>query len=390
LAGRFDQPHSSGDSSVLISSVTASTAITAALGTNSRALWYMTRGFGLIALVLLTATLVMGVTQVVRYARPGLPRFVISALHKNISLLAVVFLIIHVVTAVLDTFVSISLVSVFIPFVGTYRPLWLGLGALSLDLLVALVITSLLRERLGHTAWRLIHWAAYLCWPVAVLHGLGTGTDTKLGWVLALNALCVASVIGAVWWRLAEGWSPANAGRRAVAAFGTFALPLAVGVWTVSGPLKAGWAKKAGTPAALIGSANRPSSAAQASGGSSPSTGIPALSVPFSSAFQGTQTQSDSRDGLVTLTLSGTFSTGSFQVTLTGQPAGGGGVELTSSQVALGPSSAPNEYTGRVTNLSGDTIVAPVSGGSGRSFTVTIQITSMRDRSFAGTIQGSS
>lgn len=358
-------------------------AVTAALGTNAKALWYMTRGFGLVDLVLLTATVVMGITQVVRYARPGLPRFVISALHKNISLLAVLFLVIHVVTAVLDTYVSISVADVFIPFVGTYRPLWLGLGALSLDLLVALVITSLVRERLGPRLWRLLHWAAYLCWPVAVLHGLGTGTDTRLGWVIALNAVCVAAVIGAVWWRLAEGWSPSNAGRRAVAALGSFALPLAIGVWTVTGPLKPGWAKKAGTPTALLG-------AIASSTGSSGQTSPSALSIPFSSDFQGSQNESGSQSGgPVTLVLSGQFSGGAFDVTLDGSPVDGGGVRLTSGRVTLGPQGAQNEYTGRVTNLSGDTIVATVSGRTNQTFTVTIQITSMRGRALAGHIQGS-
>jgi ferric reductase like protein len=366
--------------------VLTTAAVTAALGANAKALWYMTRGFGLIDLVLLTATVVMGVTQVVRYARPGLPRFVISALHKNISLLAVLFLVIHVVTAVLDTYVSISIADVFIPFVGTYRPLWLGLGALSLDLLVALVITSLVRERLGPRLWRLLHWGAYLCWPVAVLHGLGTGTDTKLGWVLAVNALCVAAVIGAVWWRLAEGWSPSNAGRRAVAAFGSFALPLAIGVWTVTGPLKPGWAKKAGTPVALLGS----NAASSVSPGSSGQTSLSKLSVPFSSDFRGSQSESGSQGGAsVTLLLSGKFSGGAFDITLTGYPVDNGGVRLTSGRVSLGPVGAASEYTGRVTNLSGNTIVAAVTGGTNQTFTVTIQITSMRGQSIAGTIQGS-
>ncbi|HEX4863963.1 MAG TPA: ferric reductase-like transmembrane domain-containing protein, partial [Acidimicrobiales bacterium] len=175
-------------------------ATTATLASNSQALWYMTRGFGLIDLVLLTATMVMGVSQVARFARPGLPRFVISALHKNISLLAVAFLAIHVVTAVLDTYVSIPIVDVFVPFVGSYRPFWLGMGALALDLLIALVITSLLRERLGQRAWKTLHWGAYLCWPVAIAHGLGIGSDTKLDWVLAMNGVCCAAVACAIGW----------------------------------------------------------------------------------------------------------------------------------------------------------------------------------------------
>lgn len=194
--------------------------VTAALGTNSQALWYMTRGFGLIDLVLLTATLVMGVTQVVRFARPGLPRFVVSALHKNISLLAVVLLAVHVITAVLDTYVSISIIDVFVPFVGNYRPFWLGLGALALDLVIALVISSLLRERLGHRAWKALHWAAYLCWPVAIAHGLGIGSDGNLAWVLAVYGTCCAAVAAAIGWRISRGWSSPNSMPHAFATAG--------------------------------------------------------------------------------------------------------------------------------------------------------------------------
>ena len=370
--------------------VLTASAVTAAIGTNSKALWYMTRGFGLIDLVLLTATLVMGVTQVVRYARPGIPRFVLSALHKNISLLAVVFLAIHVVTAVLDTYVSISIADVFIPFIGSYRPFWLGLGALALDLMLALAVTSLVRERLGQRTWKLVHWTAYLCWPIAIVHGLGTGTDTQLGWVLVLNGVCVAAGLAAVWWRLANGWSPANAGRRGVAVLGSVALPLAAVVWTATGPLKAGWAKKAGTPASLLGSSFASSSSSSASRASGAATAA-ALPVPFSSDFQGSQSESSSNtQGDTTINLSGTFNDGTFRVALTGQPASGGGVQLTGSQVTLGPASAPSEYTGQVTNLNGDTIVAAVSGASGQSFNVTIQISSVHGRTLAGTIQASS
>ena len=172
--------------------------------TNSRALWYLTRGFGLIALILLTVTMVLGLTQAVRFARPGWPRFVISALHKNAALLAVALLVVHVLTALVDSYAAIRIVDIFIPFVSTYRPLWLGFGAIALDLFVALLATSLLRERLGLRAWRAVHWAAYACWPLAVVHGLGTGSDTRLGWVLFINSVCVGAVLAALWWRLAR------------------------------------------------------------------------------------------------------------------------------------------------------------------------------------------
>jgi sulfoxide reductase heme-binding subunit YedZ len=358
--------------------MTASVSV-AAIGTNSQALWYMTRGFGLIDLVLLTATMVMGLTQVVRFARPGWPRFVVSALHKNISLLAVAFLAVHVVTAVMDTFAPISIASVFIPFAGKYRPLWLGLGALSLDLLIALVVTSLLRERMGQRTWRLLHWGAYLCWPVAIVHGLGTGSDTKLGWVLALNAACVAAGVVAIWWRLAARWrlSPAGGAKRVFAVCGTLAIPLFVGVWTLQGPLKPGWARRAGTPASLLG-APRVSASAATSG--------PQLTIPFQSNFQAVQQRSDSGSGdQVTLTFDGTFSSGTFTVTLAGAPADNG-IELTSGNVSLGPSGSPGLYRGSVTNLEGDTIVAALQG-AGRSMTVTIQLTGRDGNNVSGTIQ---
>lgn len=375
----------------MTSTVATGAVVAGAVGTNSQALWYMTRGFGLLDLVLLTATMVMGLTQVVRYARPGWPRFVVSALHKNISLLAVVFLAIHVATAVLDTFAPISIASVFIPFVGKYRPLWLGLGALSLDLLVALVVTSLLRERMGQRAWRLLHWAAYLCWPVAIVHGLGTGSDTKLGWVLALNAVCIAAGVAAIWWRLAERWrtvpqrTAAGATKRLVAVGGTLAVPLLVAVWTLQGPLKPGWARRAGTPSALLG-------ASVASASSQPSRSsantAPSLSVPFRSSFRAVERREGSESsGQISIVFDGSFSSGAFRVTLTGTPADEG-VQLTSGKVALGPAASPDLYQGTVTQLQGNTIVAGLSSG-GRSITVTIQLTGRDGRDLTGTIEAS-
>jgi methionine sulfoxide reductase heme-binding subunit len=160
--------------------------------------WYLTRGSGVVALILLTATLVLGVADVRRYSTPRWPRFVIDSLHRSISLLAVIFLGIHIITTVLDSFTSISLVDAIVPFGSSYRPFWLGLGAVACDLLIALVLTSIMRRWLGHRAWRFTHWLAYACWPIAVAHGLGTGSDVKFTWLLAINGVCVVAVLGAV------------------------------------------------------------------------------------------------------------------------------------------------------------------------------------------------
>ncbi len=174
-------------------------------------LWYATRATGLVTLLLLTTGVLLGVLTAGRFASARWPRFLTAGLHRNISLLVLVFLALHVATNVIDTFVSISLVSAFVPFTSSYQTFWLGLGAIALDLLIALVATSLIRNRLGHRAWRRIHWAAYACWPVALAHGLGIGTDRATLWVFALTVACVAIVAAAATWRFVTA---ARAGAR--------------------------------------------------------------------------------------------------------------------------------------------------------------------------------
>src|ERR1700759_4907960 len=156
--------------------------------------WYLTRASGTVALVLLTASVVIGIAAIARMRGPGVPRFVVDGLHRTASLLAVAFLVVHIITAVLDSFASISLTDAVIPFVGSYRPLWLGLGAVAFDLLLAVAVTSLVRGRLGHSAWRGIHWLAYAAWPIAIVHGFGTGSDVHQTWLQVVSAGCIAAV----------------------------------------------------------------------------------------------------------------------------------------------------------------------------------------------------
>ncbi len=172
--------------------------------------WYVTRGSGVVSLLLLSATLTLGVADVRRFSTTRWPRFAIDALHRSLSLLAVAFLAMHIVTTLLDSFTSISPVDAIVPFASSYRPFWLGLGAVSFDLLIALTITSLLRRRLGHRAWRATHWLAYACWPIAMAHGLGTGSDVGFSWMVALDVACAAMVAGAVVVRVLPGSSTAG------------------------------------------------------------------------------------------------------------------------------------------------------------------------------------
>ena len=168
------------------------------------AFWYASRATGIVALLLLTAVLVLGILVNRQGRLPGLPRFAVTDLHRNLSLLSVAFIALHVLTAVLDTYVHIPLVSAVIPFASGYERFWLGLGAVSLDIMLAMIVTSLLRGRLNRVLWRAVHLLAYLSWPIAFAHSIGSSKDLQQGWMLGLAIGCAMIVAAAVVWRLAH------------------------------------------------------------------------------------------------------------------------------------------------------------------------------------------
>ena len=169
---------------------------------NNTVLWYTTRGAGAVSLVLLTAVVVLGVLSTLRFESSSWPRFLTAGLHRNVALIALVFLALHIVTAVVDPFTHLGWLAAVVPFSSYYRTLWLGLGVIAVELVVAISVTSLMRGFLGHAAWRAIHWLSYASWPVAVVHGFGTGTDTWSAWMIAIDAVCILAVAGAVGARL--------------------------------------------------------------------------------------------------------------------------------------------------------------------------------------------
>jgi methionine sulfoxide reductase heme-binding subunit len=191
---------------VALTGSAAQAAASAIVVTSKTWLWYLTRSTGLVALILLTASMALGLLSGVRWQRPGWPRFVTSGLHRNVSVLACAVVVVHIATTLADGFVPIYIQDAVLPFGSAYRPLWLGLGAASFDLILVLTVTSLVRTRISYRAWRVLHWTAYLCWPAAVVHGLGTGTDTPVRWVLLLTVACVAVIAGLLGWRLAYAW----------------------------------------------------------------------------------------------------------------------------------------------------------------------------------------
>ncbi len=348
--------------------------IAAAATAGPSAYWYLTRGTGAVAMLLLTVSVALGVANVRRARTEYVPRFVFDAVHRMVSLVAVAFVFVHVVTSLLDSFAPIRVVDAVVPFVSGYRPLWLGLGAVAFDLLLAVALTSVLRRRFGHRAWRTTHWLAYASWPVALVHGLGTGTDAKTTWMLFLTGACVIVVIVAVVARATAGW-PEHVGARASAIVASVMVPVGLLVWLPSGPLAAGWAKRAGTPASLLaassGSASQPTSTSAGAAASAPN------SSSFSAQASGTVSQGQGDGGLQLVDISlnvGGQRLNALRIRIAGQPLGGGGVQMTSSRVTLGPASSPDQYRGKVTALRGSDVQAVVSDGSGSTLTLVAQI----------------
>ncbi len=163
-------------------------------------LWFVNRGTGAAVLLALTLTTLIGIWSTRGRAGGRVPGFMLTTVHRNLSLLAVVLLGVHVASAVLDEYVDIRWWQAVVPVGATYQPLWLGLGTLALDVMVVVVLTSLVRHRLGHRAWRTVHVTAYLAWALAVLHGIGIGTDARAGWLLwpTVAAVALVGAAGAV------------------------------------------------------------------------------------------------------------------------------------------------------------------------------------------------
>jgi DMSO/TMAO reductase YedYZ heme-binding membrane subunit len=171
-------------------------------GVSHATLWYVDRGSGLVALLLLSAGVVLGVISALRVHSPGWPRFALADLHRNIGLLAVCFGAVHGATSVLDSFVDIRLTDLVVPFGSHFRPLWVGVGAIAVDLTLAVLLTSAIRRRLGYRRWRAVHLLAYGAWTATVVHSVGMGTDARATWALVLMARCIGAIGGALVLRL--------------------------------------------------------------------------------------------------------------------------------------------------------------------------------------------
>lgn len=325
---------------------------------NGKELWYLTRGTGVVALLLLTAGLVLGVAGSTRWRRERWPRFLVAGLHRNLTLLAILFVAVHVVTTVVDRFAPIGFLDAVVPFRSPYRPVWLGLGTVAFDLLLALVATSLLRARIGVAAWRWVHWLAYASWPVALLHTLGTGSDARAGWLQLLSAVCAGAVALAVLWRAWTARSGAPIVRLG-AGLAALAVPLALLVWADSGPLRRGWASRAGTPTRLIARGATTAVALRTAAAKEPELPVGVFSAPL----RGRIAERADGNGDVVVTIDaaarGAFN-GRIHVALRGIPLQGGGVQMLANVVGILPAGATAWDQGTVVGLQGQQVLTAV------------------------------
>ena len=352
--------------------------------TGGKAAWFLTRSSGLVALGLLSATIVIGVIASVGWTTTRWPRFLSQDVHRNLSLLCLAFVGVHVVTTVVDGYVPIGFLDAVLPFRSPYRPIYVGLGALGFDLLLAVLVTSGLRHRIGFASWRFVHWLAYLCWPIALVHALGTGSDTQLPLVLAGEALCTAAVLGAVAWRIVAG-RQFPAARRLAAAAGAVVVSLVIVAFALLGPLQPGWSHRSGTSSALLAQLAAKNGTGSAAAAPAPSSGAPTTTAPasgsvpaapFRLAATGTRSETTLDDqGSVRVTLALRLADPAatpLTITLDGAPSGGG-VALSSGAVTLGP------YRGTVTALDGSTVQAAVSAPAPITLTTVLQLSRATD-----------
>lgn len=337
---------------------------------SGQALWYLTRGSGAVSLLLLTGTTVLGVLAAGRWRSERWPRFAVSALHRNLTLLALAFIGVHVGTTIADAYAPIGVRDVFIPFAARYRPVWLGLGALTLDLLLALALTSMLRRHIGYRSWRVLHWTAYATWPLALAHGLGSGSDARFGWMAALAFGSVAVVVVAIAVRLLRAGNP---GLRLAVGAATVAVVALLGTWYGSGPAKRGWAARAGTPASLLKSTG--ASTATRALASAPA-------VRKTRAFGGRLVGRMASSGpdvagnaaiAIAAAVRGS-EPGVVRLTLWGTGLEGGGLRMNESDVSFEDVASGVVFSGRVVALEGNVVAADLASTSGSTLRLVMQL----------------
>lgn len=356
-------------------------------------LWYISRSAGFVGMALLAIIGILGIITAANLQFGRGARFVAPEVHRSLSLLAVVVLIIHVGAAVLDKYSHIGFKDIFIPFLSQYRPIWVGVGAVAIDLGLAVLITSLLRVKMGYRSWKAIHWIAYPIFVLSLIHALGTGSDTVMSYgklfYLVIGGVFVLAVIA----RLLSARQMV-AGRKIALIGLSFVVSLVILVWTFVGPLASNWATRAkgGLAQAVLTSTKVPVKSTTTTT-TEPRLRSLVIGSGYTSGWSGKVDESPANSqGEIAIRLIGTLSQDpSFKlsIVLIGFPQDGG-VSMASSLVEIASDSGTILYKGTVTSLSGTTIVSSISSATGASVTINSSLTlSNSSSSFSGTVKAS-
>jgi DMSO/TMAO reductase YedYZ heme-binding membrane subunit len=194
--------------------------------------WYVSRGSGIVAYLLLTAAVCLGVALSRRW-RPGdVPRLLMDEAHRWLALVFYAFVAVHVVTIYLDSFSHFNVLDVLVPFASDYRPFWIGLGVIALELAVAIGASVWARRWIGYRAWHALHGLNYLVFAMALLHGLWLGSDSGAAWAIALYVSSLVAVLAASAWRVAALGTWRRPALTTAVVGGGLVLALALASWT--------------------------------------------------------------------------------------------------------------------------------------------------------------
>jgi len=269
--------------------------------------WDVARVGGFVAYGLVLCSVVLGLVLSLRWRSTRYPRFVTNEMHRFVTLLALVFMLVHGVAIAVDPFIAMAPSELLVPFLSHYRPLWVAFGILAAYLAVAVYLSERIRGRIGYAAWRRLHYLAFVVYLLATLHGLGAGSDTRTPWAIAIYAGGLVIVGGLLAVRIRP--VQPRSSRRPWVAIPLTALVIVVVAWTIQGPLTGHWSLAAG------GSAN--AATALTSGAAGPATTVPAatgpaaagqaaasvtpIRLPFQARLAGTVEQTGGRNGMVTV-----------------------------------------------------------------------------------------
>jgi sulfoxide reductase heme-binding subunit YedZ len=170
--------------------------------------WYAARAGGLVAFVLLTATVLLGLMLSGRARLRSWPRFAVEEVHRFVGILTGVFVVVHGLALLADRYYTFRPVDLLVPGSAPYRPLATALGVVAAELLAALAITNHYRARIPYAVWRRLHFLNFAVWGLALVHGIAAGTDAASAWGLALYAGAGGAVTGATVWRALAARSP--------------------------------------------------------------------------------------------------------------------------------------------------------------------------------------